>query len=43
MVVMATYNATTHRMFGPREFELMKPTAFFVNTARGRIVDEPAP
>ena len=42
VVVMTTYNATTHEMFGPREFDLMKPTAFFVNTARGRIVDEPA-
>jgi glyoxylate reductase len=42
VVVMATYNATTHKMFGEREFGLMKPTAFFVNTARGRIVDEPA-
>lgn len=42
VVVMTTYNATTHRMFGAREFGLMKPTAFFINTARGRIVDEPA-
>jgi glyoxylate reductase len=42
VVVMTTYNATTHKMFGAREFELMKPSAFFVNTARGRIVDEPA-
>ena len=42
VVVMATYNATTHMMIGAREFDLMKPTAFFVNTARGRIVDEPA-
>jgi glyoxylate reductase len=42
VVVMTTYNATTHQMFGEREFALMKPTAFFVNTARGRIVDEPA-
>ena len=42
VVVMATYNATTHKMFGAHEFGLMKPTAFFVNTARGRIVDEPA-
>jgi glyoxylate reductase len=42
VVVMTTYNATTHRMFGARELGLMKPTAFFVNTARGRIVDEPA-
>ncbi|MEO8422540.1 MAG: D-glycerate dehydrogenase [Actinomycetota bacterium] len=42
VVVMTTYNATTHEMFGEREFALMKPTAFFINTARGRIVDEPA-
>lgn len=42
VVLMATYNPTTHRLIGKREFELMKPTAFFVNTARGRIVDEPA-
>lgn len=42
VVVMATYNATTHEMFGARQFDLMKPSAFFVNTARGRIVDESA-
>jgi len=28
--------------FGAREFALMKPTAFLVNTARGRILDEDA-
>ena len=42
VVVMATYNPSTHKLIGEREFELMKPSAFFVNTARGRIVDEPA-
>jgi glyoxylate reductase len=42
IVLMATYNQTTHKMIGAREFDLMKPSAFFVNTARGRIVDEPA-
>jgi glyoxylate reductase len=42
VVLMATYNATTHRLIGDRELSLMKPTAFLVNTARGRIVDEPA-
>ena len=42
VVLMATYNRTTHKLIGAREFELMKPSAFFVNTARGRIVDEPA-
>ncbi|HET6790440.1 MAG TPA: D-glycerate dehydrogenase [Actinomycetota bacterium] len=42
VVLMATYNQSTHKLIGAREFDLMKPTAFFVNTARGRIVDEPA-
>ena len=36
------YNPSTHKMIGEREFALMKPTAYFINTARGRIVDEPA-
>jgi len=40
--IMANYNPTSHLMIGDREFKLMKPTAFFINTARGRIVDEPA-
>lgn len=30
------------RLFGEREFKLMKPTAYFVNVARGRLVDQPA-
>jgi glyoxylate reductase len=42
VVLMATYNRTTHKLIGAREFDLMKPTAFLVNTARGRIVDESA-
>jgi glyoxylate reductase len=42
VVLMATYNETTHKLIGEREFKLMKPSAFFINTARGRIVDEPA-
>ena len=32
----------TQGMIGARELRLMKPTAFFVNTARGKIVDEAA-
>ena len=32
----------TRRLFGDREFALMKPTAYFINTARGPIVDEKA-
>ena len=42
VVLMTTYNESTHKLIGEREFELMKPSAFFVNAARGRIVDEPA-
>jgi glyoxylate reductase len=37
-----SYNASTHKLIGPREFGLMKPSAYFINTARGRIVDEDA-
>jgi phosphoglycerate dehydrogenase-like enzyme len=33
-------NEQTRRMIGARQFSLMKPTAFFINTARGPIVDE---
>jgi glyoxylate reductase len=40
--LMASYNPSTHLMIGEREFGLMKPSAFFINTARGRIVDEEA-
>lgn len=32
----------THHMIGDREFGLMKPTAIFINTARGDMVDEHA-
>ena len=32
----------TRGMFGEREFKLMKPTAYFVNTSRGGVVDESA-
>jgi glyoxylate reductase len=42
VVLMATYNKTTHKLIGARELGLMKPSASLVNTARGRIVDEPA-
>jgi len=35
------YNPDTHKLIGARELGLMKPSAFLVNTARGRIVDEP--
>lgn len=42
LCIMASYNPTTHLLIGRQEFALMKPTAFFINTARGRIVDEAA-
>jgi D-3-phosphoglycerate dehydrogenase len=35
-------NAKTRHLIGEREFRLMKPTAFFFNTARGKVVDEQA-
>jgi phosphoglycerate dehydrogenase-like enzyme len=31
-----------HRMIGREQFALMKPTAFFINIARGELVDERA-
>jgi glyoxylate reductase len=40
--VQVSYNTTTHKMIGARELSLMKPSAYFINTARGRIVDEEA-
>ncbi|MCB1937278.1 MAG: 2-hydroxyacid dehydrogenase [Nitrosomonas sp.] len=30
----------THEMIGNREFDLMKPTAYLINTARGAIINE---
>lgn len=33
-------NPGTRRMFGEREFGMMKPGAWFVNTARGELIDE---
>jgi len=35
-------NEKTRGMIGAKEFALMKPTAYFVNTARGGIVDQKA-
>lgn len=32
----------THHMIGARELAMMKPTAFIINTSRGKVMDEPA-
>ena len=34
--------AQTHHLIGEAEFELMKPSAFLINTARGAVVDNAA-
>ena len=36
------HNPQTHRALSEAQFRLMKPTAYFVNTARGKVVDEAA-
>ncbi len=40
--VHAFLNKETRHLMGEKEFKQMKPTAYFINTARGSIVDEPA-
>ncbi len=42
VTVNAYLNSATQGIIGPSEFALMKPTAYFVNTARGPIVQEAA-
>ena len=42
VTINAFLNSETRGMIGRREFGLMKPTAYFVNTARGPIVQEDA-
>ena len=42
VTVNAFLNSETRGMIGAAELALMKPTAYFVNTARGPIVDESA-
>ena len=40
--VQLALNLQTEGIIGAREFSLMKPTALFINTARGKLVDQAA-
>ena len=42
VVVACLLNEETRGLVGARELALMKPTAYFINVARGPIVDEKA-
>lgn len=42
VVMLANHNSSTHMLMGAAQFALMKPTAYFVNPGRGRLVDEAA-
>ncbi|MGO1922983.1 MAG: 2-hydroxyacid dehydrogenase [Jeotgalicoccus sp.] len=42
VITQVNYNETSHHLFGKKEFEQMKDTAYFINTARGGVVDEAA-
>jgi phosphoglycerate dehydrogenase-like enzyme len=42
VVLAAPETPDTRQMIGARELALMKPTAYFLNVARGALVDEPA-
>jgi len=42
VVVCCLLNESTRRLIGAKEFASMRPTAYFINVARGPIVDEQA-
>lgn len=42
VIVCCLLNENTRRLIGAREFASMRPTAYFINVARGPIVDEQA-
>ncbi len=42
VVVCCLLNAQTRHLIGAQQFALMRPEAYFINVARGPIVDEPA-
>jgi phosphoglycerate dehydrogenase-like enzyme len=42
LTVQLALNEATEGIVGAREIGLMRPTALFINTARGKLVDQPA-
>ncbi len=42
LTVQLALNEQTQGIIGSREIGLMKPTSLFINTARGKLVDQPA-
>jgi phosphoglycerate dehydrogenase-like enzyme len=42
IVVCCLLNERTRHLIGAKEFSLMRPSTYFINVARGPIVDEPA-
>ena len=40
VVVMVPYSSATHHLIKAEDLALMKPTAIFINTARGGVVDD---
>lgn len=42
VITQVNYNESSHHLIGKKEFEQMKETAYFINTARGGVVDEAA-
>jgi len=42
VIVCTQLDGSTRHLLGAPQFALMKPTAYFINVARGPVVDEPA-
>ncbi len=42
VTINCPYSVDTHHLIGPEQFELMRSSAYLINTARGPIVDESA-
>jgi len=40
VTIHTPYSKNTHHLIGKEEFEIMKPTAYLINTARGKVVKE---